>query len=940
MEHIMATDSPNFLTSASDRLKSYNAGLHNDYLSIYKADHPGFDDEMYQVDKEYQEKFPDFAPPAFELIGRKDVMTDVSKALLTKSKKNNVVMTGQSGIGLSTIILGLEAGKADPSTPMDMVEKNFFYLDVDALFSLDSDQEIKDGFNKAMDTLTRLTDLGKDVVLVIEDTKDFLDGVTENHVNNIISKLMEATNSNPHFQTIFAATDQELPALYQSHKGFRKKFQLQDVGEPPKDELRAIVEAAAKNLGMQYGVTISQEAINSALAMPEKIPLPDLPAQPTLSLTILEGAITSHLLTAQAKPPGLDALKKDLDIVTIALATKTPAEGEFANRTEDELEGIRKDRDATITRLEAEWKVKQDEIALLYKSVKRDMDGIRQDSDKIAAEIAAEEKRRVLKKEADEQFRAVRNELRAAKAKETDSDADKETQLRLQATLNDIRRNYEMNTSKNYAEPSETPDPEADAVTNLSAKLSGFSSGEIKDLEKHRKIYVDDLIEKRAEYKALTTNPDGTPLELTEDDVLAEFSRLSKVPMNKLQEDETEKLLSLAARMKEFIFGQDGAVDMLANAVIRAKAGIKPPNKPIGSFLFLGPSGTGKTETAKVLARLLFGDESAMVTFNMENYKDKTSINTLLGSPQGLVGYEEGGKLVNTVRKRPYSVLLFDELEKAYPDIRDVFLSMCDEGVVEDTRGLKAYFGNIVNIMTSNFGAEFLLDEDIDFEDAKEMAEHKLRTARDPQTGELVFKAEFLNRVTIVCYNRLGEPEIIRIADKDINEINEQAADKGISVDMPEAEVIKMIKQQYDPFQGGRGIGKYIEDTIGTFVSETIFRHRNVPGVVKIGYTPGDLDEAARDKIKAKVEREMRAKLKAQFADASSGQTLDLDETDQKAAEEIIKAKTVIAEKNSAQISAEFTPADAAKPTAKPAAQLAANDTGVPAAARASLVNS
>lgn len=918
----MATDpssaaSPNFLISAADYIKDYMKETGSGAQAV----------------KDAAETKQPVALPDFELIGRKSDLADISSVLLTKGKKNNLILTGQSGVGLSSLIMGLQASKTDPSTPLAMVEKNFFYLDIDALFSCESDKEIKDGFQKAMDTLTTLTSQGKDVVLVIENTKDFMNGVIDNRVTSMISKIMEATQKNPHFQTIFAATDQERPALDKSHAGFRKFFTLKDVGEPPKDELRLIVEAAAKDMGKQYDVTVSQEAIDSVLELTDKFPLPDLPAQPMRSLIVLEGAITSHLLTAQTKPAGLDDLKKTLDIVTIALATGKPAEGDLADRTPDELEGIRQDTDATIKRVEEEWKGRQDEIAGLYQKIMRDIKNIQEDNDKITAAKEAEKAKMAFKEEADEQFRAARDEYQAEKDKGDDAD-NKETLRDLQRALNKIGQDYQMKTGEDFVEPDQSQDPKAKASKDFSTDLSAWSSGEVKEAEDDREKYEEDLIEKKARYKELMANADGTPPKLTDDDVLAEFSRLSNVPMNKLQEDEIEKLLNLAPDLKKRVFGQDETIDALADAVITAKAGLKKPNAPIANFLFLGASGTGKTELSKALAELLFGDEEALEAFRMENYKQETSINTLLGSPQGFQGYEQGGKLVNTVRRKPYSVLLFDELEKAYPDIFDTFLAMCDEGVVEDTRGLKAYFGNIVNIFTSNFGEQYFLDPTLTHEQAAEKAMNDLRTAINPKTGALLFKPAFLNRLTIFCFNILGEPEIIQIADKNLKELNEQAADKGVSVDMPEAEVKKMCKQQYDPFEGGRGIRNYIQNILKPFVAKAIFRNKNVPGVVQIGYTLGEIDDKAKERIKAEVEAETEdnseAGVKAQFEAVSKGGSMN-----SKQAEEKIKGRIEAAERKTAEISAEFIPADAPKP----AAPVAANSNTATTAAKPALAN-
>jgi ATP-dependent Clp protease ATP-binding subunit ClpB len=915
----MATDSSskasaNFLISASNYMKNYMKETGAGAQAVKDA-------------AEAKANGRAAAPlPDFELIGRKKDMAEIGSVLLTKGKKNNLILTGQSGVGISSLIMGLQASKTDPSTPLDLVEKNIFYLDIDALFSSSEGKDINAGFQKAMDSLTMLTSQGKDVVLIVEDTKDFMNGVADNKATNIINKMMLAAKKNSHFQMIFAANDQDLPKLSGNHAGFRKYFTLKDVEEPPKDELRLIVEAAARDLGKKYDVEVSQKAIDSALELTDKFPLQNLPAQPTSSLIVLEGAITSHLLTAQTKPPGLDELQKTLDIVTIALATKKPAEGEYANRTPDELETIRLDRDTTIKRLMAEWDDKQKQIALLYTKVMRDINQIQVNNDQIASAKEAEKSRRAQKNDADEKFLAARQELEAAKARK----ADDGVILGLQRALNRIGQKYSMNTGDEWIEPKGGIQS---STAELNDDLSAWSSGDILKIEEERKKYEDDLIEKRAAYKALTANADGSPVEMTDDDVLAEFSRLSNVPMNKLQEDETEKLLGLAAEMKKYIFGQDGPIDALADAVITAKAGLKEPNQPIANFLFLGPSGTGKTETARVLARLLFGDESALEIFRMENYKDKTSINTLIGSPQGLVGYEEGGKLVNTARKKPYSVFLFDELEKAYPDIFDTFLAMCDDGVVEDTRGLKAYFGNIINIFTSNFGERYFMDPSKTPEQARDLAIEDLKNSG-------LFKPAFLNRLNIFCYNSLGQYEIVRIADKNLKELNEQAASKGVSVDMPKAEIEKMVAQQYDPYQGGRGIRSYIQQSIKPFVAKIMFKNKNAPGVVQISYTSGEIDDAAKDEIRAAVEAENDAQnnsvegVKAQFDAVANGQPVPapMDDKETKAR---IEDKIKAVEKEKAEISANFIPAPAegAKPAASAAPVAANTNTPKPALA-------
>ena len=260
--------------------------------------------------------------PHFKLIGRQPELNASMDALLRKSTGNNLVLYGPGGVGLSSIVMGLQAAKDDPATPFDIVSKNFYYLDVDALFSLSDPAAINEGFRKAMDTLQK----SSDSVLVIEDTKGFLDGVQNNNVSNMVNALMRDVKPNQQqFQTIFVAADADLPALLKSHSDIAKNFTMQDVGEPPKDELREIIESAVKDMEEQYGIAVSKEAVDSVTELTAKYPGLTLGvAQPKRSILLLEGAMTAYCRTAHTQPPELEALEQTLTLANAALDSGSP----------------------------------------------------------------------------------------------------------------------------------------------------------------------------------------------------------------------------------------------------------------------------------------------------------------------------------------------------------------------------------------------------------------------------------------------------------------------------------------------------------------------------------------------------------------------------------------------------------------------------------------
>ena len=313
---------------------------------------------------------------------------------------------------------------------------------------------------------------------------------------------------------------------------------------------------------------------------------------------------------------------------------------------------------------------------------------------------------------------------------------------------------------------------------------------------------------------------------VTEDEIARIVERWTGIPVARLVQGEREKLLNLDETLHKRVVGQDEAVQAVTEAIQRSRAGIQDPNRPIGSFLFLGPTGVGKTELAKTLAQALFDDENNLIRIDMSEYMEKFSVSRLIGAPPGYVGYEEGGQLTEAVRRKPYSVVLFDEVEKAHPDVFNVLLQVLDDGRVTDSQGRTVDFKNTVLILTSNLGSEFLLSgikADGSLEtDARAQVELLLRRS---------FRPEFLNRLDeIVFYKPLTKENVTKIIDLQIAKLNQRLVDQQLSCRLTEKAKSFIVEEAYDPQYGARPLRRYVQHTVETMLSRKILRGELLPG--------------------------------------------------------------------------------------------------------------
>ena len=452
-----------------------------------------------------------------------------------------------------------------------------------------------------------------------------------------------------------------------------------------------------------------------------------------------------------------------------------------------------------------------------------EIDSLPQEIDQLEREILQLEiERQALQREEDERSRARLKEIeqRIADLREKSSGMKAKWQSEKEA----IER---MRTAKAELEQLKL---QLDQVRNAGdlARASEIQYGQIPELE--RRFAAEQ--EKLAELQA-----DGVMLkeEVDEEDVAEVVAKWTGIPVSKMLEGEMQKLVTMEERLSRRVIGQSEALKAVANAVRRARAGLQDPNRPVGSFIFLGPTGVGKTETARALAEFLFDDEHAMIRLDMSEYMEKHAVARMIGAPPGYVGYEEGGQLTEAIRRRPYAVVLFDEIEKAHPDVFNVLLQILDDGRLTDSKGRTVDFKNTVLIMTSNLGSREIQDADGDEEEMREAVLQELRAN---------FKPEFLNRIDdIVIFHQLSREQIGQIIDVQLERLLTMLRERNIQLVLDDSARQLLAREGYDPNYGARPLKRAIQTLIQNPLAVKLLNAEVLPGqTVKVTANGDQLD--------------------------------------------------------------------------------------------------
>ena len=444
--------------------------------------------------------------------------------------------------------------------------------------------------------------------------------------------------------------------------------------------------------------------------------------------------------------------------------------------------------------------------------IKTEMESMPTELDEISHKIMQHQiEETALKKEKDEQSQKrlaiIQKEIAEMQTKFNEMKAKWENEKNAISKVQKIREDIEKVNG-------EIEKAERNYELNRAAELK---YGKLPELQKELKK-EEEIATKSKESSLLRT-------KVTEEEITKIIAKWTGIPVSKLMESEREKILNLGEILHKRVIGQDEAVDKVTDTIIRSRAGIQDSRRPIGSFMFLGPTGVGKTELAKALTEILFDDEHNIIRIDMSEYMEKFSVSRLIGAPPGYVGYEEGGQLTEAVRRKPYSVVLFDEIEKAHPDVFNVLLQVLDDGRITDSQGRTIDFKNTIIILTSNLGSEYILEGINDkgelTEEAKEKVEKLLKQS---------FRPEFLNRLDeIVFYKPLTQNEIGKILDLLIIDLNKRLENQEISIELTKSAKEYLIKNGYDPVYGARPLKRFVQKKLETLIAREIIKQTILP---------------------------------------------------------------------------------------------------------------
>jgi len=715
----------------------------------------------------------------FRLVGRDRELRRLSRILM-RSKANSVLLVGPGGAGCTALCLGLEASRKDPGTPFDIVNKRLFWLDTDGLFSSGDARTLNENFEKVLRQLSRYPD----TLLVVEDMRDFVDATRNSGCTHFINALMRAVDGHK-FQAIFESRDSDLEVVLKCHSNMAELYTMLDLAEPDPEALRQIVREAVKSLERHHNLPVDDDAVDTAIELTTKYRVRESSlsrAQPERSLNLLDRALTAYREQAHTKPSGLANKQAQLAEVAAAIERgETPPA--LAGKEKKALEALRAELTAAVAATETGWKETQ---ATLKKLHRNQTDG-------------------------EEMIRSLEDQLEQQR-----------------------KRDAEVRATGEQAESGKSNEFKS---FSMRAAAGGYESEEVNRIKAEIDKVQTVIHKEKAAFAALTAKI-NEGLRLKAEHVLAEFSQLSGIPASKLNQDERAKLLNLDETLASRVFGQDHVVNKLADAVRVARVGLKDPQKPQASFMFLGPSGVGKTELAKTLAAALHDDERALLRFDMSEYMEKHAVAKLIGAPPGYEGYEAGGILTNAMRRNPYVVILFDEIEKAHQDVFNVFLQVLDDGRLTDNRGLTVSFSEAIIVMTTNIGQSHFLNPALDFEDA---------AAETIKELDVHYRPEFLNRFNgrqnIVCFRSLGLPVIERIARREIDKLNDRVRGQGrdLAISISDESLAALCRDQYVPANGARGIPGYFATNIHPAVANAILETQTLRGTMEVVY-----DDVAR----------------------------------------------------------------------------------------------